>query len=104
MEEADGVIVLLLVEITLLLTDEVLLTLPDVVGMTKLLDGVEVVELVVVPLAVETEEDDVRTEVDEPAVVIGAVGLNERELLLPLPYGAPLEIVLETIPLEGPVV
>jgi hypothetical protein len=104
-EEADCVVVLLLDRVALLLADDVPLKLPDVVGTTELLEMVEVGDMTVVPLATDTDKDeDEETEVDELFVVTGAVGPDDRELLVPLPYGAPLEIVLEEIPLEGPVI
>lgn len=101
-EEEDCVAVLLVVAIVLLLPDEVPLKLLDVVGTIEPLGRVEVGELVIVPLIVETVED-VETEVDEPLVEIDPVGPDDRELLVPLPYGAPLEKVLEENPLEAPV-
>jgi hypothetical protein len=84
-EEADCVTVLLLAVNALLLVDDVPLELPVVVVITGLLEDVEVGEATVVPLVVNTDEDG-ETEVDE--------------VLL---YGAPLEMVLDVIPLEGPV-
>jgi hypothetical protein len=84
-DEADCVTVLLPDRIALLLVDDVPLKLPVAVVMAELLGGVEVGDAVVVPLNVKTDEDE------EPAV---------EEVL---PYGAPLVIVLEANPLEGPV-
>lgn len=41
------------------------------------------------------------TELDEIPVPIGTVGPAEAVLLVPLPYGAPLEAMLEERPLEA---
>jgi hypothetical protein len=104
--EEDCVVVLLLDRVALLLADDVPLKLPDVVGTTELLEMVEVGDVIVVPLVTSTDEDedeDEETGVDEVFVVTGAVGPNDRVLLVPLPYGGSLGMVLEEIPLGGPV-
>jgi hypothetical protein len=126
-DEADCVVVLLLDGTALLLADDVPLKLPVVVEVTELLEEVEVgaavvvpLELpvvvlmtglleelevrdaVVVPLNVKINEDE-ETEVDEVFDVAGAVGSEGPELLVLLPYGAPLEVELEENPPEGPV-
>jgi hypothetical protein len=109
-DEADRVTVLLLDVIALLLADDVPLKLPVVVVVTELLEKVEVGEAVVVPLelpvvVVMTELLEV-LEVGEAVVVPLVVNTDEDEetevdeVLL---YGAPLEMVLDEIPLEGPV-
>jgi hypothetical protein len=130
-DEADCVTVLLLAVITLLVADDVPFELPLVMLMTELFEDVEVGEAVVVPfelplvvLITELFEDvdvgeavvvplDVKTGEDEEIEVVEAVvvpldvktgedeGIEVDEVL---PYGAPLEMVLETIPLDGPVV
>jgi hypothetical protein len=127
-DEADCVVVLLPDGTTVLLADDVPLKLPVVVLTTELLEDVEVGEavvvplelsvavlmtglleelevrdVVVVPLNVETNEDE-EAEVDEVFDVAGAVGPEGPELLVLLPYGAPLEVELKENPLEGPVV
>jgi hypothetical protein len=127
-DEADCVVVLLPDGTTVLLADDVPLKLPVVVLTTELLEDVEVGEavvvplelsvavlmtglleelevrdVVVVPLNVETNEDE-EAEVDEVFDVAGAVGPEGRELLVLLPYVAPLEVELKENPLEGPVV
>jgi hypothetical protein len=106
--EEDCVVVLLLDRVALLLADDVPMKLPDVVGTTELLEMVEVGDVIVVPLVTSTDEDededeDEETGVDEVFVVTGAVGPNDRVLLVPLPYGGSLGMVLEEIPLGGPV-
>jgi hypothetical protein len=109
-DEADCVTVLLLAVIALLLVDDVPLELPVVVVITGLLEEVEVGEAVVVPfelpLVVLMTELLEELEVEEAVVVPLVVNTDEDgetevdEVLL---YGAPLEMVLDEIPLEGPV-
>lgn len=127
-DEADCVVVMLLDGTTVLLADDVPLELPVVVLTIELLEDVRVGEAVVVPLELSVvvlitgllEELEVRDVVvvpldvkineDEEAEVVGvldvvgAVGPEGPELLVLLPYGAPLEVELKENPLEGPVV
>ena len=79
------------------------LEVPVVVALTGPTDEIELGTRVLVSLVAEAVEDE-RLEVDTTLVVRGAVGPEDAEVLLELPYGAPLEVMLELIPLEGPVV
>lgn len=76
------------------------LEFPVAVALTGPTEKVELGRRVLVPLLAEASEDE-GLEVDEALIVIGAVGPEETKVLLELPYGAPLEMVLEEIPPEG---
>jgi len=102
-EEEDCVVVLLVVAIVLLLPDEVPLKLLDVVGMPELLDRVEVGESVIVPLPVETDEEDVGTEVVEILVEDETLVVKGGAIVLLL-YGPPLVEALDEKPVDAVVV
>lgn len=76
------------------------LELPVEVVLTGPTEKVELGRKVLVPLPTEAAEDE-RLEVDEASLVRGAVGPEDKEIPLELPYGAPIGIMLELIPLEG---
>lgn len=102
-EEEDCVVVLLVVAIVLVLADEVPLKLLDVVGMSELLDRVEVGESVIVPLPVEIEEEDVGTEVIEILVEDETLVVKGGAIVLLL-YGPPLVEALDEKPVDAVVV
>lgn len=76
------------------------LELPVVVALTGPTEKVELGETVLVLLPENTIEDE-RLEEGEPLVVGGAVGPMVGGVKVELPYGAPLVLMLEVVPLEG---
>lgn len=74
--------------------------LPVVVALTGPTEKVELGEIVLVLLPENTGEDET-LEVGEPLVVGGAVGPMVGGVKVELPYGAPLVLMLEVVPLEG---